>query len=147
MTRREIREFIKTGVNDMLPSIEFGSGRLSEFASIRSHKYPSIWFLLGEVGGTNNPSGAPVDNWEIKLIIAQKDSADSKAEQYEEIIDACDEIAQKLIYKYNVTVEGYKLMRIENRNRVPFVKDNSPDCITGVELSFTIVTPDQTNVC
>lgn len=147
MTRKQIREFIREGVNLMTPSVEFGSGRVSEFAAIRSHKYPSVWMLLGIVSGTNPSPGAPLDIWEIELIIAQKDKMDSTAAQYEEIIDLSDEIAQKLMYKYNQIVDGYKMVSISNRQREPFVKDYSPDCITGVKLTFTLTVPDQTNVC
>ena len=151
MTRKQIREFIREGVDLMTPSIEFGSGRLSEFASIRSHKYPAVWMLLGVVSGTNPSPGAPSDQWEIELIIAQKDQPDSPAELYEQIIDLSDEIAQKLMYKYNqiVTTNNltYKLVTLSNRKRTPFVKDYSPDCITGVKLTFTMTVPDRTNVC
>ena len=146
MNRRELRTFIKTGANLMEPSIEFGSGLVDDFNSFRSHAYPSVWMNIKSVTGSNPVASAPVDDWEIELIIAQKDALDSNPEDYEEIIDNCDEIAQKLMYNYNKIVSGYKLVTLSNRTREPFVKKYA-DCITGVTLSFTMNVPDQTNLC
>lgn len=125
---------------------EFGSGLVTDFNSIRSHTYPSVWMALGVVGGTNPSFGAPNDEWEIELIIAKTDRMDSAPEEYEEIIDLCDEIAQKLMYEYNNTVAGYKLVTLSNRRREPFVKKYA-DCLSGVVLSFTMTIPDQTSIC
>ena len=146
MKRKDIRTFIKNGVEAMIPSVEFGSGLITDFNSIRSHTYPSVWMALGIVNGTNPSAGAPNDEWEIELIVAQKDTLDSDHEVYEQIIDSCDEIAQKLMYKYNKIVDGYKLVTLSSRKREPFVKRYA-DCLTGVTLSFTMTIPDRTNVC
>lgn len=146
MTRAEVREFIKTGVDLITPPVEFGSGEINDFNSDRSHKYPSVWFPISPMSGDNAQAGAPVDDWDITLIVAQKDAMDSNPEQYEDIIDHCDELAQKLMYNYNKIVSGYKLVTLSNRKREPFVKKYA-DCITGVELTFTIHAPDQTNLC
>lgn len=146
MNRRELRTFIKTGVNLMEPTIEFGSGLIDDFNSSRSHTYPSVWMNIKSVRGVNPVAGAPIDDWEIELIVAQKDALDSNPEDYEDIIDNCDEIAQKLMYNYNKIVSGYKLVTLSNRTRDPFVKKYA-DCLTGVTLSFTMNVPDQTNLC
>ena len=68
-------------------------------------------------------------------------------DQYEQIIDESDYIAQKLIYQYRNVTTGYKKLTISEVTRTPFVKRLSPDCITGVILAFTIVATDTTNVC
>ena len=146
MNRKQVRTFTRTAVNAMTPAVEFGSGEISDFNSLRSHKYPSVWMALSSVSGSNSKAAAPVDDWDIELIIAQKDALDSDPEQYEDIIDHCDEIAQKLMYNYNKIVSGYKLVTLSNRKREPFVKKYA-DCLTGVKLMFTMNIPDQTNVC
>lgn len=146
MKRSEIRDFLKAGVNALTPPPEFGSGRLSEFASLRSHTYPSVWQNIKPVN-VQIENIAPLDNWEIELTIAQLDKPDSTADQYEQIIDESDYIAQKLIYQYRNVTTGYKKLTISEVTRTPFVKKLSPDCISGVVLAFTIVATDTTNVC
>jgi len=147
MTRTEVREFIEAGVNALTPAVEFGSGLLTDFNSIRSHQYPSVWQAVKPVTPVIPfNSGAPTDRWDIELTIAQKDAMDSAPEQYEHIIDDCDLIAQKLVYKYRNIVSGYKLVTMESFKREPFVKKHA-DCLSGVTLTFTLVAPDTTNVC
>ena len=147
MKRSEIRDFLEAGVNALTPVVEFGSGRISEFASIRNHQYPSVWQVVKPVNSAIANNGSPLDVWDIELLIAQKDTPDSTAEQYEPIIDDADYIAQKLIYQYRNVTEGYKKIQISDITRTPFVKRNSPDCISGVSLTFKITANDRTNVC
>ena len=146
MKRSEIRTFLNEGVNALTPVVEFGSGRPSEFAPIRTHVYPAVWQNIKPVD-VEITNSAPLDKWEIELVIAQKDLIDSLPEQYEEIIDTADFIAQKLIYQYRNVTTGYKLLTLESVSRTPFVKALSPDCISGVTLAFTLKVADQTNVC
>ena len=130
----------------ILPTLEFGSGLITDFNAIRSHEYPAVWMNITPVSGTNSVYGAPLDVWDIELIIAQKDRMDSSPEEYEHIIDDCDEIAQKLMYNYNRQADGYKMVTLSDRNREPFVKKYA-DCLSGVVLSFKMTIPDQTNIC
>ena len=130
----------------MIPTLEFGSGLITDFNAIRSHEYPAVWMNIAPVSGSNAPYGAPLDVWEIELIIAQKDRMDSSPEEYEHIIDDCDEIAQKLMYNYNRLAAGYKMVSLSDRNREPFVKKYA-DCLSGVVLTFRMTIPDQTNIC
>jgi len=148
MKRAEVRTFLETGVNALTPAVEFGSGLITDFNSIRNHQYPAVWQNIKPVTVDIGDSGtsAPLDSWEIELTIGQKDAPDSVSEKYEDIIDHCDEIAQKLTYKYRNIVSGYKLVTLTDFSRTPFVKKFA-DCITGVRLSFTIVAQDKTNVC
>lgn len=146
MTRAEVRNFIRDGVNLITPAIEFGSGDVPDFNSFRGHSYPSVWCNPISVSGSNPTSGAPQDEWKIELIIGKKDAQDSTPEDYEQLIDDCDEIAQKLTYNYNLIVSGYKLVTLTGREREPFIKKFA-DCISGVYLRFTINSPDQTNLC
>lgn len=147
MKRSEIRDFLEAGVFNLTPVVEFGSGRISEFASMRSHQYPSVWQVVKPVSVSLPNNGSPLDVWEIELLIAQLDKPDSNAEQYEHIIDDADYIAQKLMYQYRNVIEGYKLIQISDITRTPFVKRNTPDCATGVTLAFKITANDKTNVC
>lgn len=146
MTRKEVREFLEAGVNELVPAIEFGSGLVTDFNSIRSHQYPAVWQITSPMSSEHNQAGAPVDTWNIELIVAQIDKMESSAVQYEHIVDDCDEIAQKLIYQYRNIVDGYKLVTMTGVNREPFVKKHA-DCVTGVLLTFQLVSPDKTNVC
>lgn len=146
MNRSEVRAFIEEGVNQLVPAVEFQSGKLDDYNSYRSHTYPSVFFPLSTVSGSNPNSGAPQDEWPIELLIGKQDKLDSNPEAYEAIIDECDLVAQKLMYKYNRIVDGYKLVTLDGREREPFVKKLA-DCVTGVYLRFTIHAPDQTDVC
>ena len=145
MTRTEVRTFLEDGVNALTPVPEFGSGLVTDFNSIRSHDYPAVWQITSPVS-SEIANQAPVDSWDIDLIVAQIDKQDSSAEQYEHIIDDCDEIAQKLTYQLRAIAEGFKLVQIKGTVREPFVKKYA-DCLSGVNLRFTLVVQNQTNVC
>jgi hypothetical protein len=148
MNRTEVRAFIQEGVNQLTPVVEFNEGELSDFAAQRSNRYPST-FLYLESTSTEITKSAPVDSWKIVLAIFRIDKLDSLPNVYEDLVDSCDTMAQKLVYKYRNIVSGYKLASIENVSRSKFVKSPKygPDCLTGVELEFTLMAPDQTNVC
>jgi len=147
MKRSEIRDFLKAGVNALDPPPEFGSGQISDFNSLRSHTYPSVWQNVKPVDvDLPEPMNAPLDEWDIELIIAQKDAMDSAPETYEGIVDEADFIAQKLTYQYRNVISGYKLIAISSIKREPFIKKYA-DCLTGVKLTFTITVNDKTNVC
>ena len=147
MTRHEIRKFLASGVNALTVSTEFGSGRLSEFNSERSHDYPSVWWnsILGDSADLNTML-TPQDKIPIELHIAQKDTMDSTAEQYEKIIDTAHRIAQRLVFAYSQILSGNKLINLTGIKRAPFVKQHA-DVLSGIILTFTIVVPDLTNEC
>jgi len=148
MKRSELREFLRLGVAALTPSIEFGSGRESEFASKLNKSYPIVWQLVKPVDvDMSNDLSAPVNTWDIELLVAQIDKLDSSNEEYEHIIDDCDFIAQKLMYQYRNVVSGFKSVTIEGVSRTPFVKQKSPDINTGIILTFRIEETDKTNVC
>lgn len=146
MTRSEVKDFLKAGVDMLTPAHEFGRGRLTEFNSKRNWTYPVIWQRTLGIEGDILAIGAPTDLWDIELYIGLKDKPDSIADQYEELIDKCDETAQRLTYAYRQVVNGYKMVMISNFTRTPFIKINS-DCVTGVILSFKIQAPDKTAIC
>jgi len=147
MTRSEIRDFIRSGVNAITPSLDFSEGQIMDWNAQRSNKYPGILSVI-ETTDTNIPdtNSPPYDTWPIKILIANKDALDSTPDLYENIIDQCDGIAQKLIYKYRAIIEGYKLTTIESIKREKFIKKYA-DCLTGIELTFDIRNQDTTNVC
>lgn len=149
MTRREISDFIKSGVDMLKPATQYARGRLSEWNSLRDHSYPAVW----QETSTDTPVNSeittnllPIDRHVIKLHIAQKDTQDSLPEQYEQIIDTADEIAQRLIFALNNEVTGYQTVQIFSTTRTPFVKKNA-DCITGVLLEFEVSNADTTDHC
>lgn len=146
MQRSSLKAFIKSGVDSITPPLGFGSGLITDFNSERSHEYPTVWLALEKTASEENLY-APLDTWYVKLIIAQIDALDSKPDDYEALVDACDEVAQRLIYKYRVIVSGYKLITMVGVERERFVKRYA-DCLTGIELTFNIVSPDQSDfVC
>lgn len=147
MKRSEIRQFIKEGVNSLTPVLDYSEGQITDWNAQRSNQYPGIVLVLEEtdtdIPTTSTPSN---DKWDIKIIIANKDALDSTPDVYEAIVDSCDEIAQRLIYKYRNVIDGYKLTTMESITRKKFIKKYA-DCLSGVELSFKINNQDQTNVC
>jgi hypothetical protein len=147
MTRRQVRDFIKAGVNAINPQMPFGSGKITEWNSNRSNEYPGTWLELGTpdtelVTATN----MPFDNTPIRLHIGKKDAAGSSPDEYEALVDECDEIAQQLIFQYNNSVIGYKLAVISSISREPFYHRHADD-ITGVILIFTLTDPATKSRC
>lgn len=149
MKRSEIRSLIESGVtllNNANAQIGFDSGRITEFNSTRSNEYPYVWLESLETDPDLTDTGLPIDNWQINLHICKKDAMDSTPKQYEDIIDECDFIAQKLIYRYNNIIKGLNTATISGYSRVPFIKKHA-DCLTGVLLSFVLNVPDKTSMC
>lgn len=146
MKRSEVREMIKTAVDALVPVLEFGSGRVSEWNYQPDKTLPQVWQEIAPINGANPNTGAPIDDFSIILHIAKLDKIDSSAKQYEDIIDECDYVAQKLMYQINQVVDGYKLVTVSNRSRTPFVKKWASN-LTGVTLTFKINSPDRTDVC
>lgn len=148
MRRAQVRSFLYLGIND-LTDVTYGSGRLSEFNSDRNQTYPMAWIESLSRSVDMTPQGLPYDNWNVTIYIAKQDTHDSLEHQYEALVDDCDEFAQKLIKFYNDVIDSaitYKLITLEGITSEPWIKKNA-DCLTGVILSFTIVSPDTTNLC
>lgn len=147
MTRKEVREFIKTGIDALNLSISFNAGLITDFNKERSNTYPTAWLETVTVDSTIQEQGTKQDNFPIALHIAKLDRIDSSPEEYEQLIDDCDLIAQKLINQYDsLLYDDYSLVSIESYSREPFIKKHA-DCMTGVLLTFTLITPATTNVC
>ena len=146
MKRSEVRTFIRDGVEALPESIGFSEGQLTEFNATRSNSYP---FVFCETI-TNTPeiteANTTVDNYDITLHICKKDATDSVGSIYESIIDDCDDIARKLMYQYNFSLESAGNVTISSYTRTPFIKDHA-DCLTGVILQFTLTAYDRTDVC
>lgn len=149
MTRPEIRSFLRNGVESLKqPSTTFGFGVITDFNSKNDKIYPTVWWVTEPPTDTEimPQTQAPFDNWNTLLVVGIIDKLDSNPETYEEIIDDCDLIAQKIMIAYNQNIEGYKLVKIQGSKRTPFVKKYA-DCITGVELEFTIRTISTVTNC
>lgn len=147
MKRSEVRIFIRDGVNSITPVLEYSEGLITDFNSQRSNQYPGVHLVLDETNTEIPETTMPLnDSWPIFLLIANIDKLDSSSDVYENIVDKCDEVAQKLIYKYRAIIDGYKLVTIEGIKRKRFIKKYA-DCLTGIELTFDLKNQDQTNVC
>jgi hypothetical protein len=156
MKREEVRAFLKAGA-DAIPT-DFDSGRVTEFNSKRNNAYPFSWVESLRTTTAFQISGSTlIDSWNVVIHIAMLDKADSNQEDYEPIIDACDQIARKLIWQYNrilyistntstANQTAYKLITLDGVSREPFIKKHA-DVLTGVILSFTLIVPDRTDVC
>lgn len=147
MTRKEVYLFIKAGVDALTVQHGFGRGRISEFSSKRDHDYPVVWFETvpesEEVGTELSQNSLPIDGRTIRLHVGKLDKEDSLPDEYEDIIDECDEIAQQLAFKYNSVVSGNNLLTLTGLSRSPFIKKYA-DSVTGVLLQFTLNGPDTT---
>src|SRR5258705_8621246 len=108
MKRSEIREFVRSGVVALFPTVGFDSGMLSDFNSQRDNIYPKVWLESPDTQ-TDYPASAPIDDWSLKLYIASLDKVDSAPDVYEDLVDQADFIAQKLLYELRNIIEGYKL--------------------------------------
>lgn len=146
MKRSEVRAFIESGVTALGDAFKFGNGRITEFNKDRAKEYPFIWLESLEVDTDLMETGTPFDSWRIALHVAQKDQPDSIQDQYEPIVDQCDEFAQQLIKQYNALVSGYHLVTLAGIQRVPFIHKHADDT-SGVILTFVLRSPDTTNVC
>lgn len=149
MKRSEIRTFIEAGVTAVDSSMDFGSGRLTEWNSNRSNEYPGVWWESDQSLSSEIVNHTlPTDSWPIRVHIGMKDAMASSAQEYDELVDHCDVIAQKLIRQYSQILESqnYNLVTVSGISREPFIKKHA-DCITGVILSFTLNAPDTTDLC
>ena len=147
MKRSEVRTFIREGVNSLVPVLDYSEGQITDWNAQRSNEYPGILSVLEQTDTSIPTTSTPLnDSWDIKLIIANKDALDSIPDVYEAIVDDCDSISQKLIYKYRNIIDGYKLTTMEAINRKKFIKKYA-DCLTGIELTFKLINQDRTNVC
>ena len=146
MKRSEVRAFIKSGIDALAQTIQFNSGRITEFNSDRDNEYPFVWLVSPRDATDYNIGAAPTDNWNIELHIAKKDHAGSKPEEYEAIIDECDEIARALMNQYRNSLTGGSLVTIDSSDRNPFHHKHADDT-TGVILTFTLVGPDNEPIC
>lgn len=146
MKRNEVRDLIKAAVQAVKSSYRFNSGRPSEFNSNRSNEYPYLWLESLSRGTELSENQMPSDDWNCIIHIAKLDKSDSVSEEYEAIVDECDLIAKKVTYQLNQVISGHKLLTLSGINSDPFIKKHA-DCTTGVILSFTLTSPDKTDVC
>jgi hypothetical protein len=138
MTRQEVKEFIQSGAE--LLQIPFDTGRISEFNSNRTNTYPFV-FLETISAQTTLTNSLPTDTYAIKIHVLSKDWIDSSNQEYDSLIDKADVVAQRLIKRYNDILSNYNLVTINSISRVPFIKKHA-DCLTGVLLSFNLITQD-----
>jgi len=147
MERSVVREFIKSGVDYLNQSIPFNSGRLTEFNSNRSNEYPFVWLeTLTHKEDITVSGGANTEDWAIILRIVFKDSIDSSPEQYEVLIDQADELARRLKKIFDSKLQSSKLVTLISLSYTPVIKVHA-DCVTGVDLSFTLQTYDNSKLC
>lgn len=138
MTRKEAKEFIQSGAE--FYQIPFDTGRISEFNSNRSNTYPYVW-LETMSATTSILNSIPTDTYAVRLHILSKDWIDSSNSEYESLIDEADQVARKMIKRYNDILNNYNLITISNISRTPFIKKHA-DCLTGVLLTFNLIVQD-----
>lgn len=156
MTRKEIRDFLKAGL-DAVKSFS-DAGRLTEFNKVADKGQPFGWIFDLQAKTNFGGSGSSlIDDWTVNIRIVKIDRPDSIQDEYENLIDNCDDIARKLIWQYNVILysastvstanqDKYKLITISDVSRPQVIKWGA-DCLTGVDLIFNLNSPDRTDVC
>lgn len=143
MKRSEIRALLKAGVDSLTPVLQYWDGELQDWNAQRDNRYPGVLSILEEVDSKYKDNMAGLDTWPIKLLICKIDKMDSLPEVYESIVDDSDEIAQKLIYYYRNNSGAYDFATAKRKR---FIKKYA-DCLTGVELTFSLQLNDTTRVC
>lgn len=155
MKREEVRAFLKAGADAL--KMQFDSGRITEFNKVADKLEPFAW-VESLSAQTDFNNSTLIDSWAIVIHIAKFDTLDSVQEQYETIVDECDQLARQLLWQYNYTLYGsssvstanqalYKLITLSNVDREAFIKKHANPITSGVILSFTLTVPDKTNVC
>ena len=144
MKRSEIRAFLKDGVDSLTPVLSYWDGELTDWNAQRDNRYPGILSILDTTESRYENNMSPLDSWPVRMLICKIDRLDSLPEVYEDIIDDCDLIAQKLMYYYRDNVSLHYV--ITNAARKRFIKKHA-DCLTGIELTFTLTGNDRTVVC
>jgi len=146
MTRKQINDFVASAVLAINPQMSYGRGRLSEWNSIRSNEYTSVWNETYGSDGEITELALPIDGWSLRIHVGKLDKPGSSPEEYEAIVDEADEIAQKLVFQMNNVISGYKLATISGFSRTPFIHRNA-DNVTGILLTLTIIDPATTSRC
>lgn len=146
MKRSEVRDFIETGINTLAEPVGFISGTYTDWNAQPDKEYPFCYLESLKTTSEFSPQLMPVDSWEVVIHVVKQDYMGSAPDEYETLVDECDEIAQKLQSYYNTVVIGYKLITLKSIAREPLIKQTA-DCVSGVRFSFTLVSPDTTQVC
>lgn len=144
MKRSELKTFIKAGVDSL--NLWFGRGQITDFNSNQGISLPAVWQETQPANSDITSIQGVTNNWDVVLHIVKKDALDSSPDTYEDLIDECDEIAQKLVVQYNQIVSGSNLIQLTSFKRDPIIKQHAI-CLTGIKLSFTMIDPDNTNYC
>lgn len=144
MNRQQVREFVEAAANNL--GTGFNSGRVSEFNSERTNTYPFVWLESLSRSSAMSQIQMPVDTWAIIIHVMKLDSPGSTPAQYEGIVDECDTLAQKIVRLLNQELSGYKLTQINSILSRPDIH-NFADNLSGVILSFDLVSPDTTDIC
>jgi hypothetical protein len=146
LNRSEVRAFIKAGVDALEKVAEFRNGMISDFNSDPNKPYPYVWMeSLGRTETRNIPNSKQ-ETWNVVLHVAFKDTMDSKPEVYEALKDKADAIAGQLCDIYDRGLKKSSLVTMPTRNIEPFHKRHA-DVLTGVILSFDLITPTSTFFC
>lgn len=142
MKRSEIRALLREGVDSLTPVLSYWDGELSDWNATRDNRYPGVLSILETTDSKYEDNMSPLDNWPVRMLICKIDKMDSLPDIYEGIIDDCDEVAQKLVYYYR---QNFKY-DLKSAARKRFIKKYA-DCLTGIELTFTLTGNDRTVVC
>jgi hypothetical protein len=124
---------------------KFRSGVQSDFNSEKNKPYPYVW-LESLSRSETVPNGKKLEEWNVNIRIAYIDKMDSKPEAYEKLKDQADDIASKLCDIMDRGLHKSNLVTMPTRQINPFHKQHA-DCLTGVDLTFALVTPAGSVFC
>ncbi len=151
MSHRAIRDLVRDATQSLSDNIQFGYGRRSDFNIENDKRYPFVWMLPLTATTILSSSNAPrTKTWNVVLVIIDIDKSDSIEQQYDDILDAMDELGDKILvtiddwYQQERDIVG--TLTIANINQTTIIKDDA-DIHTGWLFSFQMTVSDSFDYC
>jgi hypothetical protein len=131
--------------------IQFGYGRRSDFNIPNNKRYPFVWMLPLTASTVLSSTDRPrTKTWNVILVIIDIDKSDSIETQYDDILDAMDEIGDKLIQRiddwYMRERDIVGTLTIANINQTTIIKGDG-DIHTGWLFTFQMTVSDDFDYC
>lgn len=152
MSHRSVVQLLEDTARSLSDSVLIGYGRRTDFNQKQNKSHQCIWFLplTASPGFAVNDVENYLKRWNVIVVFLEKDTTDSKEDEYKPILDTTDNLVDRFVIALNnwhlnnsdtvgaTTLTGFQ--------QSPLFKDNS-DIFTGWILSFTLTVPDDFNYC
>lgn len=151
MSHRAIRCLVGDAAKSLDDKIQFGYGRRSDFNIPNDKCYPFVWMLpLTASTVLNSTDRSRTKTWNIILVIIDIDKSSSVEKQYDDILDAMDDIGDKLIQRIDDWYQSERdivgTLTITNINQTTIIKQDS-DIHTGWLFTFQMTVSDDFEYC